>query len=174
MHLPSRLGSSDLERTGGVITTSKSSVLGRRAELGEIEGFLDSVVDGTSRLLLLSGHAGIGKTTLMSAGIEAARRRGYRVVSAHPSQVETGLAFAALGDLLAPLLETPVADLPEPQREALDVALLRASAASPPDPLGVSLATLHVLREAAVRAPLLVAIDDVPWLDEASVLESWS
>jgi DNA-binding CsgD family transcriptional regulator len=169
LHLPSRLGSSDLERTGGVITTSKSSVLGRRAELDEIEAFHDSVVDGTSRLLLLSGHAGIGKTTLMSAGIEAARRRGYRVVSAHPSQVETGLAFAALGDLLAPLLETPVADLPEPQREALDVALLRASAASPPDPLGVSLATLHVLREAAVRAPLLVAVDDVPWLDEASV-----
>ena len=119
--------------------------------------------------MLLSGNAGIGKTTLMSAGIEAARRRGYRVVSAHPSEVETGLAFAALGDLLAPLLETPVADLPEPQREALDVALLRASAASAPDPLGVSLATVHVLRDAAVRAPLLVAIDDVPWLDEASV-----
>ena len=151
------------------MTERRSSVLGRRAELDEIEGFLDSVVGAGSRLLLLSGQAGIGKTTLWSAGIEAARKRGFRVVSAQPSEVETGLAFAALGDLLAPLLEAPVADLPEPQRVALDVALLRASATSPPDPLGVSLATLHVLRDAAAETPLLVAIDDVPWLDGASV-----
>ena len=169
LRLASRLGSSGLERTGGVTTTPTSSVLGRRAELDEIEGFLDSVAEGTSRLLLLSGHAGIGKTTLMSAGIDAARAQGYRVVSAHPSEVETGLGFAALGDLLSPLLHAHVADLPKPQREALDVALLRASAASPPDPLGVSLATLQYLRDAAGRAPLLVTIDDVPWLDEASV-----
>ena len=60
-------------------------------------------------------------------------------------------------------------DLPDPQREALDAALLRASASSPPHPLGVSLATLHVLRAAAAEAPVLVAIDDVPWLDEATV-----
>ena len=149
--------------------TPTSSLLGRRAELDELERYLDSVVEGGSRLLLLSGQAGIGKTTLWSAGIEAARKRGFRVVSAQPSEVETGLAFAALGDLLGPLLDAPPEDLPEPQREALDVALLRASAASPPDPLGVSLATLHVLRDAAADVPVLVAVDDVPWLDDASV-----
>ncbi len=120
-------------------------------------------------MLLLSGPAGIGKTTLWSAGIRAADDRGFRVVSARPAEVETGLAFAALGDLLGPLLETGGADLPAPQRAALDAALLRVAAASPPQPLGVSLATLHVLRSAAADAPLLVAIDDVPWLDDASV-----
>jgi DNA-binding CsgD family transcriptional regulator len=144
-------------------------LLGRRAELDEIERFLETVVAGSSRLLLLSGQAGIGKTTLMSAGIDAALAGGFRVVSAHPSEVETGLAFAGLGDLLGPLLEAPIAGLPEPQRNALDVALLRAPAATPPDPLGVSLATLHVLRVAAADTPLLVAIDDVPWMDGATV-----
>jgi ATP/maltotriose-dependent transcriptional regulator MalT len=148
--------------------TPPSAIFGRQAELTEIERFLDSVDGGVSGLMLLSGQAGIGKTTLWSAGIEAAKERGYRVVAARPTQVETGLAFAALGDLLGPFLEIPIPDLPEPQREALDAALLRVSAAAPPQPLGVSLAVLHVLRTAAAAGPILVAIDDVPWMDEAS------
>jgi len=144
-------------------------VLGRRTELDEVEHFLDDVEGGSARVLLLSGQAGIGKTTLWNAGVAAARGRGFRVVTAQPTEVETGLAFAALGDLLGPLLEAPVADLPEPQRDALDAALLRAWSPTPPHPLGVSLATLHVLRSAASETPLLVAIDDVPWLDDASI-----
>ena len=148
--------------------TPTGSVLGRQAELDEIERFLEAVIGGNSQLLLLSGPAGIGKTTLWNAGTLAARKRSYQVVSAQPTEVETGLAFAGLGDLLAPLLEAPMPDLPEPQRDALDAALLRASAAAPPQPLGVSLAVLHVLRSAAARVPVLVAIDDAPWLDEAS------
>jgi ATP/maltotriose-dependent transcriptional regulator MalT len=147
---------------------ANSAIFGRRAELTEIERFLDTVDGAVSRIMLLSGQAGIGKTTLWSAGIEAATERGYRVVSARPTQVETGLAFAALGDLLGPFLEIPIPDLPEPQREALDAALLRVSAAAPPQPLGVSLAVLHVLRTVAAAGPILVAIDDVPWMDEAS------
>ena len=145
-----------------------SAVFGRQGELDEIEGFLDAVADAGSRLILLSGQAGIGKTTLWNAGIESANEHGYRVVSARPTEVETGLAFAALGDLLGPLLDTPMPDLPDPQREALDAALLRVSTASPPQPLGVSLATLNVLRTVAAQEPVVVAIDDVPWLDEAS------
>ena len=145
-----------------------TAVIGRQGELVEIERFLDAVARGDSRQILLSGQAGIGKTTLWNAGILSATERGYRVVTARPTEVETGLAFAALGDLLSPLLDLPMPDLPAPQRDALDAALLRAAAASPPQPLGVSLATLSVLRAAATDAPVVVAIDDVPWLDEAS------
>src|SRR5687768_12515024 len=145
-----------------------SAVFGRQGELDELEGFLDAVADEGSRLVLLSGQAGIGKTTLWNAAIESANEHGYRVVTARPTEVETGLAFASLGDLLTPLLDTSPPDLPGPQREALDAALLRVSAASPPQPLGVSLGALHLLRAAAGDAPLLLAIDDVPWLDEAS------
>ena len=130
-----------------------TAVLGRQGELGEIERFLDGVAGEGSRLVLLSGQAGIGKTTLWNAGIQSANDHGYRVVTARPTEVETGLAFAALGDLLGPLLDLPMPDLPAPQREALDAALLRVSAASPPQPLGVSLAALNVLRTAAAEEP---------------------
>jgi DNA-binding CsgD family transcriptional regulator len=145
-----------------------AALVGRRLDLAEIDRFLTSVEDGAAGVLVLSGPAGIGKTTLWQAGIEAARERGFAVVSARPTEVETGLAFAALGDLVGPLLELPLPPLPEPQREALDAALLRTTADAPPHPLGVSLATLHVLRTAADEAPVLVAIDDAPWLDDAS------
>jgi DNA-binding CsgD family transcriptional regulator len=145
-----------------------ASVVGRKDELDAIDGFLESIEGGRSPVMLLSGMAGIGKTTLWNAGVGSARERRYRVVTARPTEVETGLAFASLGDLLTPLLDTPPPDLPGPQREALDAALLRVSAASPPQPLGVSLGSLHLLRAAAQDAPLLLAIDDVPWLDDAS------
>jgi DNA-binding CsgD family transcriptional regulator len=145
-----------------------SSVVGRKDELEAIDAFLESVEGGRSSVMLLSGMAGIGKTTLWHAGIASAKDRRYRVVTARPTEVETGLAFASLGDLLTPLLDGPPPDLPGPQREALDAALLRVSAISPPQPLGVSLGALHVLRAAADAAPVLLAIDDVPWLDEAS------
>ena len=145
-----------------------ASVVGRKDELDAIDGFLESIEGGRSPVMLLSGMAGIGKTTLWNAGVGSAKDRQYRVVTARPTEVETGLAFASLGDLLTPLLDTPATDLPGPQREALDAALLRVSAASPPQPLGVSLGALHLLRAAAQDAPLLLAIDDVPWLDDAS------
>lgn len=145
-----------------------TAVFGRQGELEELERFLEGVAGEGSRLVLLSGQAGIGKTTLWNAGIQSAADHGYRVVTARPTEVETGLAFAALGDLLGPLLDLPMPELPAPQREALDVALLRVAATSPPQPLGVSLAALNVLRTAAAVEPVVVAIDDVPWLDEAS------
>jgi DNA-binding CsgD family transcriptional regulator len=151
--------------------TPAVTLLGRHDEVRASARFLDAAAGGRASVLLLSGPAGIGKTAVWRAGIEAARERGFRVVTAQPSEVETGLAFAALGDLLGPLLDggsDAAASMPEPQRRALDAALLRAPATTPPQPLGVSLATLHVLRAAAADTPVLVAIDDVPWLDEAS------
>ena len=157
------------DRPSRLIARSPRPALhGRQGELAEIERFLEGIADGTASCLLLSGPAGIGKTTLWSAGIEAARARGLHVLSARPTEVETGLAFAALGDLLDPLLSPPPPDLPEPQREALDAALLRTRTTAPPHPLGVSLGALGVLRAAGAQRPLVVAIDDVPWLDEAS------
>ena len=158
----------DARGWSGLTARTMPSVVGRRDELDAIDGFLESIEGGRAPVMLLSGMAGIGKTTLWNAGVGSARDRRYQVVTARPTEVETGLAFASLGDLLTPLLDAPPPDLPGPQREALDAALLRASAASPPQPLGVSLGALHLLRAAAQDAPLLLAIDDVPWLDDAS------
>jgi DNA-binding NarL/FixJ family response regulator/tetratricopeptide (TPR) repeat protein len=119
--------------------------------------------------LVLSGGAGIGKTTLWEAGIELARERGDRVLAVRPSGAETGLAFAALIDLCDDVESGELAALPPPQRAALEVALLRADPAGvASEPHAIALALRGLLRTLATDTPLLVAIDDVPWLDEPS------
>ncbi len=144
-----------------------AAVVGRDRELAEISRFLDSIPTRFAALLL-SGPAGIGKTTLWEHAVAAARERGYRVVVSRPTEVETGLAFAALHDLFGDLADGRSTELPEPQRIALDAALLRVTAEAPPQPLAVSVGARHLVRHVAAEGPLVIAVDDVPWLDEPS------
>jgi DNA-binding CsgD family transcriptional regulator len=147
--------------TGG----SFQGILGREAEVAEITRFIESIDDGPSALLL-DGAAGIGKTTLWNAGVTFARDTGHQVLSSRAAESEARLSYAALGDLLE--LELP--ELPGPQKRALDAALLRDGVeGSPPDQRAVSLATLAVLRALAASRPVIIAIDDIQWLDAASV-----
>ena len=139
-------------------------ILGRDAELAEVQSFVGSAPGGPSALLL-EGTAGIGKTTLWRAGVSTARARGHRVLSCRAAEAEARLSYAALGDLFD--FELP--DLPAPQRRALDAALLREEVeGAPPDQRAVSLASLGVLRALAASAPVIIAIDDVQWLDAPS------
>ena len=120
--------------------------------------------------LAVRGEAGAGKSTLWRAGVAAAAAAGHRLLRSEPSQSEADLSFAGLTDLLAGVLPAAVAELPDPQREALEVALLvRPAGNAPPTPRAVSLAVLTVLRACVSEGPVLVAIDDVHWLDEASL-----
>jgi len=145
-----------------------AGVHGRAAELARIEGFLDDVISSPVALLM-EGAAGIGKTTLWSAGIDLARRRGCWVLTCRPVQSEAALSFSALGDLLESVPEQALAGLPRPQRHALDVALLRAEPGpEPPDQRAVAVALLGVIRALADTAPVIVGVDDLPWLDRAS------
>jgi DNA-binding CsgD family transcriptional regulator len=142
-------------------------VVGRQAELERIGGFLDP--PGGRMALLLEGVAGIGKTTLWRAGIELARERGYRVVWCRPAASETAYSFAALGDLLWPVVDEVLARLPAPQRAAIGAALALAETDVPSvDERVVGLALLSLLRLLAVRDPVLVGVDDLQWLDPAS------
>ena len=84
------------------------------------------MIDSGPVALLLEGEAGIGKTTLWSQGLVSSAARGQRVLRCRPGERETQLAYAALGDLLAEVPDAAMADLPAPQRRALEVALLRA------------------------------------------------
>ena len=82
--------------------------------------------------------------------------------------METQLSFAALVDVLGDLADQVLPQLPDPQREALGAALLRVSPGTAPTPLGVSLGVLATIRAAAEAGPVLIAVDDVPWLDPSS------
>lgn len=144
-----------------------ASPVGRDGELGLISRFLDGTA-GRSGVLVLSGPAGIGKTTLWEVAHAEARRLGRRVVVSRPTEVETSLAFAGLHDLIDELADDALAELPEPQRVALEAALLRVPAAERPEPLAVSVATGQVIRRAASERPLVLAVDDIQWLDEPS------
>ncbi|HET9507251.1 MAG TPA: AAA family ATPase, partial [Gaiellaceae bacterium] len=144
-----------------------SAIVGREGELQALEQFLAS--DRSPRAFVLTGGPGIGKTTLWDSGVELGRERGLRVLTARASGADTKLSFAVLIDLLDGVGDEELATLPPPQRRALEVALFRAEpTGTPPETHAIALALLNVLREAAARQPLLVALDDVQWLDRAS------
>lgn len=140
-------------------------LVGRESELERIRAFLAE----TSGVLLLEGEAGIGKTALLRAGVDAARSSGCCVLLSCPVAAEASFAFAGLGDLLRSELDGALDRLPPPQRLALAVALLLEDPASEPvDPHAVGLAVLAALTELARATPVLVVVDDAQWLDPAS------
>ena len=117
--------------------------------------------------LLLDGEAGIGKTTLWLDGIRQAEEAGFTVLSARGSVSEAQASFAAAADLLRDVDPEMLAGLPAVQRTALDRMLLRTSGPATGE-RSVATAFLSVLEALARRGPVLLAIDDVQWLDAAS------
>jgi tetratricopeptide (TPR) repeat protein len=143
-------------------------VFGRDGELATVERFLDGTPWRPSALLL-EGSAGIGKTTLWQAATQRATAGGYATLCCRAAESEAKLALTALADLLAGLADEVLGRLPAPQRHALEVALLRRDASgSARDPRALATAVRSVLLELAAQAPLLVAIDDLQWLDAPS------
>ena len=150
------------------VTATAPDLVGRDEELAAVVAFLESTAS-LPGALLLEGEAGIGKTTLLRAGIMAASQSGFCVVSTRPVEAESSLSFVALGDLLEEQLGKVEDALPDPQRQALRVALLLSEPEGrPPDQRAVGIGVLSTLRALAGAAPLLVAIDDLQWLDRGS------
>ena len=151
----------------GRVVQRPGHAVGRESELAALGDFLEA--QASARSLVLSGGPGIGKTTLLEAGIGDARERGLRVLVARPSEAETRLSYAALIDLLGDVDADKLASLPAPQRHALEAAILRAEPSeSPPAEGAIAVGFLGVLRMLGAREPLLLAVDDVQWLDPAS------
>src|ERR1700733_11091991 len=139
-------------------------LLDRLPERAALSELLEAARAGRSGVLVVRGEPGVGKTALLDWIIEAAA--GLRVARVAGVEPEMELAFAALQQLCAPMLDR-LEGLPDPQRDALGVAFgLHTGAA--PDRFLVGLAALSLLSEAAARQPLFCIIDDAQWLDRAS------
>ncbi len=121
--------------------------------------------------MVLDGEAGVGKTALWRSALDAAPERGWRTLISAPAGSEARFSFAALGDLLDREIDDTLPSLPEPQRKAMEVALLRredSSGRSAIDERMIGVATLSALRALTARTPVLVAIDDLQWVDAPS------
>lgn len=145
-----------------------SVLIGRDSELAKVERFLvDEVL--TTRLLLIEGAPGIGKTAFLAEVTRLAGRRRYRILQSNPVEAEADLSFAGLGDLLRRVDIGGIDVLPEPQRIALEIALLlRSPDAVQPHPRAVGTGLLSILRDLAAQAPVLLVVDDAQWLDQPS------
>jgi len=140
---------------------------GRRTERQALDQLLAGVRTGQSRVLVLRGEAGAGKSALLDYLAERTSGSGCRVARVVGVPSETGLAFAGLHQLCAPLLSC-AERLPPPQRDALRCASGLAAGPSP-DGFLVGLAVLSLLAGVAGERPLICLIDDEQWLDRASV-----
>ncbi len=138
--------------------------LGQAAAVAAIDAFLDAATRRPTGLVI-EGETGVGKSALLQAGIADARTRGVRILASRPTESESGLAFAGLGDLLDGTIDAQ-SGLPSPQLRALRIAaLLENPGPTPPDQRAISVAVLTLIRSLAAHSPVLVAIDDAQCLD---------
>jgi len=129
-------------------------IVGREAEVEAIERFLGLVAESAAALVI-EGEAGIGKTTVWLEAVRMSQSLGFRVLQARPAESEAKLSYAALADLLGTAFDETRAEL-------------RADADEPADPRTIGTASVGVLTALAAEGPVVIAIDDVQWLDRAS------
>ncbi|MDX6308476.1 MAG: hypothetical protein QOI06_1522 [Nocardioidaceae bacterium] len=145
-------------------TGDPAAILGRDVEV-ECLALLVTDVSRLSRVALVEGQAGIGKTTLVEKAIALARDHGHALLVCRPVRSERDLAFVGLMELLAGVDEDVADELPAPQRRAFDIVLRRIEPDGPLDQLSLSVMLLTAVRELAAKRGLLIAIDDLQWLD---------
>jgi len=138
---------------------------GRKRERAVLDQLLQNIRDQKgSRVLVLRGEPGIGKTVLLDYLLD--RTDGLQVTRAVGVRSETELAFAGLQHLCGPLLDG-LEFLPAPQRDAIRVAF-GLTAGPAPDAFLVSLGAFGLITEASTHRPVLCVVDDAQWLDRTS------
>lgn len=158
------------------------SPIGRRTEIREIEALFDRASVGLAGLILV-GSPGIGKTRLWRHGLMLAEQRGIRTLVARPAAADASFEFGGLADILRNIPTEAFAALPRIQRDALEIAVLRADAGvgRAVGATGVGRAVeatgdgvdrhvlaaglLSMLRLLARETPIVIAVDDLQWLD---------
>jgi DNA-binding CsgD family transcriptional regulator len=146
-------------------TAAAFGLFGREHELRVLSGVLDG---GGSAIGI--GAPGVGKSSLLKVADQLAQRRGRRVLSVTPTQFDRGLPFAGLAELIGQVPEGADRTLPAPQRRGLAVALQRAEPeGAAVDALAVPLAVRGLLTHLCEAEPVAIVIDDLQWLDQATV-----
>lgn len=149
----------EAERGAGAAT-----LVGRRSECEALDRLIADVLAGASRMTVLRGEAGAGKSALLAYLSD--RVAGWRVARAVGSESEVELAYSGLHQLCGPMLDH-LGRLPVPQRNALETVFGRSTGPTP-DRFLVGLATLTLFAEVAEQQPLVCIVDDAHWLDQAS------
>ena len=140
----------------------------RSAESQAVTAFLDASARRPS-VLVVEGDPGIGKTTVWLEALEQARQRNFHVLSARAGQAESGLTYAVLADLLERVDGDVLDTLPHLQRVAIDRVLLQGDGSGPAtNERVVASAFMTLVERLAIDAPVIVAVDDVQWLDSSS------
>lgn len=144
-----------------------TQIVGRIQDVQRVREFFEAD-HGRGRGLHVVGEAGVGKTTLLDAVADAVAATGTRVLRADGVEFEADVPFAGLHQILVPVLDD-AERLPSEHREALLVALGFGTGPAP-DRLLLVNATLALLHRIAAESPLLLIVDDLPWLDRASAV----
>ncbi|MFJ9712073.1 AAA family ATPase [Streptomyces sp. NPDC101234] len=147
-----------------MIASPPPALVGRQRECAALDNLLAGLRDGGSRVLVVRGEAGIGKSVLLEC--MAAQASRVQVTWARGVEADMELPYASLHQVCAPFLDG-VEELPQPQRDALRVAFGTA-VGDPPDRFLVGLAVLTLLTRASETRPVLVLVDDAQWLDQVS------
>ena len=153
--------------SGELSSQQPAPIIGREAGLARLRGLVDPGPQA-SRILVVTGEAGMGKTVLLADATDRARLAGMRVLSVTGRESESKLAFAGLHQLLRPVLRA-AAGLPGRQAQALLGALGLAADPVAADPLLTGVAVLTLLSDLSERTPVLVVADDAHWLDRSSL-----
>ena len=143
-------------------------LVGREEELASLLRVLDAP-DGLPAAAIVAGEAGIGKTALWITAVDAGQALGYTVLSSRPAEAEARFSFSGLADLVGGVAGRVLPELPTPQRRALETALALSDAEEPVEERLVAFALLTALRRLAEENRVLLAVDDVQWLDAPSV-----
>jgi DNA-binding CsgD family transcriptional regulator len=147
---------------------AREVVVGRAHELAAIDDFLQALAERGSALLL-AGEAGMGKTVLVRSALDRGRALGYRVLACAVVETESTYAFAGLIDLFSGMTDEELTQLLEPPLlEGLQRALFRSARGRSPSEQVVGLAALTVIRRLSVLTPVVLAVDDMHWLDTPS------
>jgi DNA-binding CsgD family transcriptional regulator len=140
------------------------TLIGRQDECDALDRLLTDVRGGESRVIVLRGEAGVGKSALL--GHLAERVEDFHIARAVGVESEMELAYGGLHQFCGPMLDH-LEELPTPQRNAL-ATVFGLSGGPAPDRFLVGLATLTLCADVAEQQPLVCIVDDAQWLDHAS------